>query len=262
MATIKWRLIAVALLFAGCAGVQSAPTHDERQSLAPTGKLRVALLLGAPTYVVKEPATGEMKGVGFDLGKELAQRSGLPFEPVIYPSVGALIEGMKASGWDVAFLAVNPERQSVMDFTAPFLNIEHGFLVLSGSLISTMSEVDRAGIRVGVPQGGSVIPAAKQVLKNAVLVSAAGLAGGIEMLKAGQVDVFAANKANLFQMSDQLPGSRVLDGRFSTDPIALAMPKGREPALDYVQKFIERAKSDGLIKAAVKRAGLRGTVDE
>jgi polar amino acid transport system substrate-binding protein len=57
------------------------------------------------------------------------------------------------------------------------------------------------------------------------------------MLKSGKVDVFAANKANLFELSDKLPGSRVLDGRIGVDEVALALPKGRETAMAYVRKY-------------------------
>lgn len=63
-------------------------------------------------------------------------------------------------------------------------------------------------------------------------------------------------------MSDTLPGSRVLEGRFSVDQFALGIPKGREPGLAYVRKFIEDAKAEGLVDAAVKRAGVRGTIKE
>jgi polar amino acid transport system substrate-binding protein len=41
---------------------------------------------------------------------------------------------------------------------------------------------------------------------------------------------FAANKANLFAIADKLPGSRVLEGRFSVDSFALGLPKGRTRA--------------------------------
>ena len=40
--------------------------------------------------------SGEMKGVGFDLGNELARRLAVPFQPVLYPSVGALLDGGNA----------------------------------------------------------------------------------------------------------------------------------------------------------------------
>ena len=67
-----------------------------------------------------------------------------------------------------------------------------------------------------------------------------------------------AIKPVLFEMSNQLPGSRVLDGRPGIDPHAMAMHKGRDPGLAYARRFIEDAKSGGVLKAAIERAGLRG----
>lgn len=260
MRAAKWLMIAIfGLLFSGCVGV--APSQEERQALAPTGRLRVGLYRGGPASVIQDPASGEMKGVGFDLGKELARRMGVPFEPVVYPTPQALIEDFKSGRLDVAFSALSPEREKFMNFTAVYLSSEHGYLVPGGSPITTIAEVDRPGIRVGVPAGGAVIPPLKRTLKNAELIGSS-IAGGVELLKSGKVDVFAANKINLFEMSDKLPGSRVLDGRFSVDRFALAIPKGREAGMAYVRRFIEDAKSEGLIKAAVQRAGARGVIDE
>ncbi len=67
-------------------------------------------------------------------------------------------------------------------------------------------------------------------------------------------------KPVLFELSNQLPGSRVLDGRPGIDPHAMAMPKGRDLGVAYARQFIEDAKSEGLVKAAIERAGLRGVV--
>lgn len=252
----------VCLLIAGCASFAAVPGQDVRQALAPTGKLRVGLYLGGPTSIIRGATPDENKGVGFDLGKELARRMGVPFEPVVFPSPGGVMGGLKSGEWDLAFLAYSPERESVVNFTAPFLVIEHGYLVAPGSPISTMDAVDRSGTRIGTPEGGSVNAILSRTIKNATVVKCPGLAAGLEMLKSGAVDVFAANKANLFEMSDKLPGSRVLDGRLGIDEISAALPKGREAGMAYVRTFIEDAKSEGLIKAAVQRAGLRGAVDK
>jgi polar amino acid transport system substrate-binding protein len=80
------------------------------------------------------------------------------------------------------------------------------------------------------------------------------------MLKSGRADVFGHNKPALFEMSAQLPGSRVLDGRFATEQQAMALPKGRELGVAYARKFVEDAKSEGLVKRAIERVGLRGAV--
>jgi polar amino acid transport system substrate-binding protein len=121
------------LLMGGCAGIHTAPTPEERQALAPTGKLRVGLQLGSPHNVIRDSVSGEMKGVGFDLGKELARRVGVPFEPVLYPSVGDLLDGGKSGAWDVAFVGFNPARAKEWDFTALHMQVEFGYLIPSGS---------------------------------------------------------------------------------------------------------------------------------
>ena len=61
-------------------------------------------------------------------------------------------------------------------------------------------------------------------------------------------------------MSDELPGSKVLDGRWGLENFGIAIPKGRGAAMAYVGGFAEDAKAEGLLARAVERAGLRGTV--
>jgi polar amino acid transport system substrate-binding protein len=250
----------IALLLIGCAGISAAPTPEARQTLAPTGALRVGLQVGSPHNVVRDSATGEMKGVGYDLGKELAGRLGVPFEPVLYPSVGALLDGGKSGAWDVAFVGFSPARAKEWDFTALHLEIEFGYLVPSGSSIATMADVDRPGIRVAVQEKSQPDVFISRTLKNAVLVRASSLDGTLEMLKSGRADVIFSIKPSLFEASNQLPGSRVLDGRPGIDPHAMVIPKGRDPGVAYARQFIENAKSEGIVKSGIERAGIRGAV--
>ena len=259
MRAADWLMTAIiGLLLAGCAGMSTAPTPEARQALAPTGKLRVALQLANPLNVVQNSASGEMTGVGSDLGKELARRIGVPFEPVLYPSVGALLDSGKSGAWDVAFVGFSPARAKEWDFTALHLEVEFGYLVPAGSAISTMADVDRPGIRLAVQEKSGPDVFFTRMLKNAVFVRAPSNPGALEALKSGKADVMGSIKPVLFEMSKQLSGSRVLDGRPGIDPHAMAMPKGRDLGVAYARQFIEDAKSEGLIKAAIERAGLRG----
>lgn len=250
----------VGLLVMACAAMTSVPTPEARQALAPTGKLRVGLQLGSPHNVIRDSATGEMKGVGFDLGKELARRIGVPFEPVMYPSVGALLDGGKSGAWDVAFVGFSPAREKEWDFTALHMEMEFGYLVPAGSSISTMADVDRPGVRVAVQDKSQPDVFLSRTLKNAVVVRAPSLAGTLETLKSGTADAIFSIKPSLFEVSNQLAGSRVLDGRPGLDPHAMVMPKGRDAGLAYARQFIRDAKSEGLVKAAIDRAGMRGAV--
>ena len=248
----------IGLLLAGCMTIDTAPTAEVRQALAPTGKLRVALQLGSPHNVIRDPVSGEMKGVGYDLGKELARRVGVPFEPVFYPSVGALLDAGKAGAWDVAFVGFSPARAKEWDFTALHMEVEFGYLVPGGSSISTMADVDRPGIRVAVQEKSQPDIFLSRTLKNGIVVRASSLAGTVDVLRSGRADAIFSIKPSLFEISNQLPGSKVLDGQPGIDPHAMVLPKGRDPALAYARRFIEEAKSSGLIKAAIERAGMRG----
>ena len=257
---IFWAFVVIVGLIStgfACAGAASAA---EEQALAPTGKLRVALLTGDATQAIRDAASSELKGVGFDLGKHLAQRMGVPFEPVLYPSIGGLLDGGKAGAWDVAFIGLTPARAKEWDFTGPHLEVEFGYLVPAGSAITAIADVDRPGIRVVVQERSGPEAFISRNLKNAAVVPAPDYAAALEMQKSGKADVIFSIKPILFDLSRQMPGSRVLDGSPGNVPQAMALPKGRDPAITYARKFIEEAKSGGLVKAAVERAGLRGVV--
>ena len=248
----------IAALLAGCAS--NAVNPEARQVLAPSGKLRVGLYPGSPTSIIRDAATGESKGVGFDLGKEMANRLGVPFEPVVFPKNAEVLAAVKSAKVDVVFTNATASRAKDMDFTPPFLDVEKGFLVPPGSKLASMDDVDQPGIRVGVSTGSSSQGELSRHLKHAKIVLAPTLKKAIEMLSQHEIDAFGTNKAILFEMSDQLPGSKVLSGRWGLEHFSAGIPKGREMGMPFVKQFVEEAKAEDVVQKAVDRAGIRGTV--
>lgn len=261
MHLLHWLCVGlVGLFIGGCAGTQGGVRPETRAAAAPTGNLRVAFIT-APIYATKDPTTGEFRGVAIDLGKELASRIGVPFTPVAFPNPAALMGGAKTGAWDVALMGVSAERAEAMDFTAPFMEVEQGFLVRAGASISVASEVDRAGVRVGVLEKSGADVYLSGTLKAAELVRVKTLAENYAAFDAGKTDVIAATKQALFDGAASRPGSLVLDGRFLVEPIAMGIPKGRDAAVaGWVGKFVEDLKTQGRVKAAIDAAKLRGVV--
>lgn len=255
-------LASAAALLAGCMSSAIRPADpDVRQLLAPTGKLRVGVYLGSPTSMIRDPASGETKGVSLDLGSELAGRLGVPFQLVEYPRLAEVIDAVKSGQVDFTVTNASAARAKIVDFTPPILGLELGYLALPGSPVSSPAEADRPGIRIGVSQGSSSQAALTRELKHAQVVPAPTIKAAIEMLSQRKVDAFATNKAILFEMSDALPDSRVLDGRWGLEHMAIAIPKGRDKAMDYLRAFVQDATADGLVTRAARRAGLRGTIE-
>ena len=118
-------------------------------------------------------------------------------------------------------------------------------------------EVDGAGVRVGVSEGSTSEATLSRELRRAIVVRTSSLKAATEMLSTGKLDAFATNKATLFEMSQALPGSRVLDGRWGLESFAIGIPKGREAAMPLVRAFVSDAKTNGAVARAVERAGLQ-----
>lgn len=260
----NWLMVALlGLLMMGFADIGSAqapPTPEARQALAPTGTLRVGLQLANPLNVVQDATSGEMTGVAFDLGQELARRLEVPFEPVLYPSIGALLDSGKSGAWDVAFFGFSPARAEEWDFTGLHLEVEFGYLTPAGSAISTMADVDRPGTRIAVQAGSGPDAFFTLTLQNAEFVRESSNPAALEALKSGNADIMGSIKPVLFEISNDLPGSRVLDDRPGIDPHAMAVPQGRDLGVVYARQFIEEAKSGGVVQAAIDRAGVGGVV--
>ena len=233
---------------------------DPRQVLAPAGRLRVGAFSGSPLSMVTDRKTGETHGLCIDLGKEMAKRLGVSFEQVNYQRIAEVIEAMKASQVDFTISNATRARAAHVSFSQTLISLELGYLVAAASPIAKISDADKPGLRVGVTQGSTSQGTIPKLLPNATVVAAENSRRAIEMLQRCEIDLFATNKPTLFEMSDLMPGARVLAGRWGVEHIAIAIPKGREAATEYLRRFVDEAQAGGLLSEAVERAGLRGVV--
>ena len=233
-------------------------TPAVRSDLAPTGTLRVGVNYGNFILATRDAATGESRGVAIDLTRELAGRLGVRVDIVAYDSVAVMVEAAPTNTWDIAFLGSDPAREKLIDFTAAYLEIEATYLVPGASTLRAAAEVDRAGIRVAAPSKANYELFLSRHLQQATLVAAPGGEAAFELLKAGKVDALAGLKQALITLTDKLPGSRMLDGRFMAVQQSIGVPRGRAAGLAYLRGLVEEAKASGLVARAIAATGARG----
>lgn len=229
-----------------------------RSDLAPTGKIRVGINYANPVLARKDPKTAELSGMAVDLGRELGRRTDLPVELVPYDSAGKMVNGLKTGDWDMAFLAVDPDREGEMDFTAPYVEIEGTYLAPAGSSIQMIGDVDSDGMRVALSKGAAYELFLSRSLKHATTVKAATPPEALGLLLDGKADVLAGVKQTLIANAEKLPGSRVLDGRFMAIGQAIGISKGRSYGWKYLSEFVTEAKSSGLVARLIQKHGIRG----
>lgn len=229
-----------------------------RSDLTPTGKLRIGVNMGNFLLVTKDKASGNLSGVVVDLAHELGRRADAPVEFVTYPGAGDVADAAKQGAWDVAFIGAEPARATEVAFTAAYLEIEATYLVPAGSAIRTIADVDRAGVRIAVADKSAYDLFLRRSLKHATLVPARGLDASYDLFVEDKLEVLAGLKPRLVSDAERLPGSRVLEGRFTAIQQAIGTPRGREAGAGYLREFAEEIKASGLVAEAIARHKVRG----
>ena len=118
-------LVFVGSLVSVYAGIAVAANPEPRQILAPTGKLRVGLYPGT----LPDSQSGGPRRVGYDLGKELARRLGVPCGSVVFFKNAEVLGSAKTGNVDIAFTNVSAARARDIYFGPPYMEIELGCLV-------------------------------------------------------------------------------------------------------------------------------------
>jgi polar amino acid transport system substrate-binding protein len=226
--------------------------------LAPSGTLRVGLNYQNFLLVGKDAPDGEPRGIAPDLARELARRIGVPISYTRYDAAGKLAEAVRAGEWDVAFLAIEPARANEIAFASAYLEIEATYLVPAGSPLRTIADVDRKGVRIATSAKSAYDLYLTRTLKNAELVRTQGIDASFKLFVDEKLDALSGLKPRLLADAQKLPGSRLLDGRFTAIQQSIGTPKGRDKAAEYLREFAEDIKATGIVADAIKRFGVGG----
>jgi polar amino acid transport system substrate-binding protein len=234
-------------------------TDSIRAALVPTGTLRVGLNLSNFLLINKSSKPGEPSGVAPDMGAELARRLGVPYNYLSYESPGILADAAKTGVWDVAFLGAEPTRANEIDFTPAYVEIESTYLVPPDSPIQSVDQVDRPGVRISVSNRSAYELYLSRTIKHAQLMKVDGIDASYDQFVEKKLEALAGLRPRLISDVLRLPGSRILEGRFTAVQQAAGTPKGRDPAvLGYLREFIADVKASGFVARAIERHNARG----
>jgi polar amino acid transport system substrate-binding protein len=253
----RFAALAALCFLAACASSPPAHTATARADLVPTGKLRAGINLGNGVIATRDPASGEARGIAVNVARELGRRLDVPIEYVVFEQARNAVDAMQAGAIDIVFIAIEPVRAAVIDFTAPYAEIAGTYAVPPGSKIRTIDEIDRTGVRISVVSRSNYDLFLTRTLKNAQLVRANTTQGSADEFVAGKVDALAGVKQRVDDAVARIPGARALDGRFMSIRQAIGMSKGRPAGLAYLKDFVEDVKASGLVAREIEHAGLR-----
>jgi len=229
--------------------------------LASSGKLRVGVVY-APVmstfFVLKEGESA--RGVTVDLGAALGRRLELPVELVLYPNSGQATDAVESGAVDVSFMPIDEERRKRLAVGPDYVRAESTYMVTAASGAKTVADVDKPGMRVIGIANTTTIRAAARSLKNTTISAVTSVDEALRAMREGAADAFALGRDSLPPYVKQVPGSRITDGHFQQMGIAIAVQKGKPQALAAVTAFMNAAKQDGTVRAALDRGGFADPV--
>ena len=234
------------------------PPEAVRAAFMPTGRLRVAMNFSNTVIALRDRGDGQPGGVTAALARELAQRLGAELVYSDYDSPGAVVDAMKAGEADICFLAIEPARRELIDFSAPYVLIESNFVARADGPFQTADDVDRDGVTVVTRARAAYDLYLSRNLKAAKVLPIPD--GELEAFVDGAGDLASGIKPMLEDFFEGRAGFRILEPPFATVGQAMGVPKGRGPAFAYLEAFVEEMKASGVVAQALKASNSRAAV--
>ena len=139
-----------------------------------------------------------------------------------------------------------------------YVEIEATYLVPPGSPLQRVEDVDRAGHRIAVAARSAYDLWLQRNIHHATLVHAEGFEATFDAFVDGGLEAMASLRPGLLPYLERLPGSRVLDGRFTAVQQSIGVRKGRAQAHAFLQQFVDEAKTSGLVAQLIARHSVKG----
>jgi polar amino acid transport system substrate-binding protein len=224
------------------------------RDLAPTGTLRVSINLGNPVLAQGSPS--DPSGVTVDVAREVAGRLALPVSFACFDAARKSFEAMATGSADLCFLAVDPARATEVAFTAPYVLIEGVFVVPTDSPITSVADVDRKGVRVGVKQGSAYDLHLTRTFERAAIVRGD---EGVDVFVAAGLEVGAGIREPVTAFAAGRDDVRVVDEPFMQIQQAVGTTRTRSAqTVTFLRHLVEELKASGFVADALARSGQDG----
>ena len=127
-----------------------------------------------------------------------------------------------------------------------------------GSPIASITEVDRPGVRIAVTARAAYDLWLERNIRHAALVRTDTIDSAFKRFADDKLEALAGLRPRLLTDAEALPGSRILDGRFTAVQQAIGTAHANEAGAAFLRGFVEEAKASGLVAGLIERNKVRG----
>lgn len=225
--------------------------HAQLLDLVRRGTLRAAINTSNRALVQQEGDV--LDGVSPALARRLALALGVPLQPVVYDGAGKVVEDGGKDIWDIAFLAIDPERAKRLCFTRPYVTIETTYATRANAPFRDVADVDREGVTVLTSAGSAHDLYLTKTLRHARLERADKSPPSLVQFRNGRGDVVSGVRESLERAFGNDPAFRIFPGVLSKVEQAMVLPGSDNPLIAALDAFLARAIDDGFVARQLNR---------
>lgn len=237
------------------------------ESTAPKGKSKngnIALVtsgkLTACTHLPYKPfqftSHGKIVGFEVDLADLLAKDLGVEQDVIDTPWEGIVSgEDFNSGKCDIAYggATITKEREKVVDFTKPFMEVKQSLLVKKDSGITGLESL--RGKKVGAQSDttGEIYANKNKDKYGYKVVDFEDYGLLTTAVRTGQVDCSIADSGVLQYYVTQNPDTKIAASYETGEHLGMMVKKGNKPMLDKLNGVLDKAKQDGTYDRLYKK---------
>jgi polar amino acid transport system substrate-binding protein len=229
-----------------------------KAQLAPSGVLSAAVYLGNFLLVTGRSPSGEPTGISPDICRAIARRLGVELSLIGFNTQAEVVDAVISGRCGISLLGSDPARAQKITFTPAYVELEASYLVAANSPITELSQVDQPGMRIASFYKSAYDLWLQRKLKHASLVHADSVKASNELFVSEKLDALAGLRTGLVAASQDIPGSRILDGQFTGIQQAIATQKNHLESIEFLNTCVEEFIRSGLVADLIRQYQVQG----
>ena len=232
-----------------------------RAQLAPDGRLRVAINLANMFLVTTDcsvPSVQGFSGVAPGIAAAIAEQLGVKTVFVPFGNAGSLAGSVADNLWDIALIGADPARGASIAFTSAYAEIPVAGMVRGNSPLVAVDQVDRSGVRIVTVARSAFDLWLTRHIRYAELVRAESASAALDRFLNGSLDVLTGLELRLFDDLRQIPGARLLNGRFTTIQQSIGTSIKHSQGAAFLERFVVEARRSGLVQRLISQYKVKG----
>jgi polar amino acid transport system substrate-binding protein len=236
-------------------GPGQLPAGSTMAKIAQRGKLVVGVDQNTLNMGFRDPFTGQLQGFDIDMARAVAQAL---FGDPNAIQLRALTSDQRIPALQhgevdlvVRTMTITCDRRAQVDFSSEYYEAQQRILVKKNSGIGGPDQL--AGKRVCATKGSTSLATLQALPAKPVVIAVADWTDCLVLLQQGQVDAVSTDDVILAGMAAQDRYTEVVGASLAAEPYGIAVPKGNEDMVRFVNGVLDQVRSSGSWAASYRR---------